>query len=103
MDEYAYYEFKALHKYSKNHFMELVVDTSRYGSLEVAKPWPFALVGVQWRYGEPGLEAYVMMLREAGDGYYERVGLCFMRIAGGLSELLEAKESNAAWACIKLR
>ena len=43
-----------------------------------------------------------MMLREAGDGY-ERVSLCYMRIAGGLSELLEAKESNAAWAYIKLR
>ena len=83
--------------------MELVVDTSRYGSLEVAKPWPFALVGVQpWRFSEPGLEANVMMLREAGDGY-ERVSLCYMRIAGGLSELLEAKESNAAWAYIKLR
>ena len=84
--------------------MVLVVDTSRYGSLEVAKPWPFALVCIQqWRFSKPNLEANVMMLREAGDGYYERVSLCSMGIAGELSELLEAEESNAAWTYIKLR
>lgn len=101
---YAYYKFEALHKYRTNLVMDLVVDTSRYGSLEVAKPWPFALVGVQqWRYSEPRLKVNAMMLREAGDGYYERVSICHITVANELSKLLEADESNAAWAYIKLR
>ena len=94
---HAYYTFKAL-------YMDLVVDISRYGLLEVAKPWPFALVGVQQlRYYEPSLQANVMMLREAGDGYYERVSICHITVANELSKFLEADESNAAWAYIKLR